>query len=119
VPRKEEKRHVAGSEALDQFVQLSQQRPAAEVLALDHVEADALEGAADGAGVVHRLLELLVGGKVGVTLVADHEGDTFLRVRCRGRADERQPGDCNELTKSHFRLPPKQGDNALDLMQPV
>src|SRR5215470_11950628 len=100
----EEERHVARAEALRQFAELAQQRSAVEVLAQDHVEAYALERAADRMRVAPRLLQLFVRGQIDVAVVADDEGDALFCVGWGDGAHERQPCDCNELRKSHLPL---------------
>ena len=76
----EHHRRVARLDLAREFEDAVDHGLAVEVGAADDGEADFLQRVADGVGVVHRLGELLVGGQVGVVVIADDESDTALGV---------------------------------------
>ena len=84
VSGKEHERDVAGFDGAREPHDVIDDLCAVEILAADHVEAELLQRAAHGAGIVDGLLQLPVGGKIGIAVVADDQRDAVLRFQFGG-----------------------------------
>ncbi|MHC2686353.1 hypothetical protein ACVJDU_007917 [Bradyrhizobium diazoefficiens] len=88
-----EKRHIGAFALLAELEQLRRHGVAAEVAALDHVEADIAQHPCHRPGVdrgVWKLWDILVGG------VADHEGNALVGERRVTAEDEGCEGHCRD-----------------------
>ena len=77
-----------------------------DIVGLLHFIADADKRFADRLGIVDRLFQLLLFGKIVVGIDANHEGDALRGVRCGAGSERKQaePKDGNE-NAGHCSLP--------------
>jgi len=69
---------------------LAQEVGSSDIVGLVHIVAEADKRFADRLGVIDRLFELLLFGKIVVGVDADHEGDALGRVRRGARPEGKQ-----------------------------
>jgi len=85
---------------------LAQEVGSSDIVGLLHIVAEADQGFADRLGIVDRLFQLLLFGKIVVGIDANHEGDALRGVRC-GAGSERKQAETQDGNENagHCSLP--------------
>jgi hypothetical protein len=110
-PTREEDRHlVAGLQAVEEKLPLAQEVEPSDIVGLLHVIAWAHKRFADRLGIVDRLFELLLVGKIVVGVNADNESDALGRVCFGARSEGKQAETQGGNQADHFPLRQGAGD---------
>ena len=87
--------NVVLSNRAEELLPLGVECGAACILYLFHLEANVFEGLRDGAGIVHRPLQLSARGEIGVFVDADDERNALFSLRGRRQQKaQKQQSDC-------------------------
>ena len=88
--REKHRRLIARLQAIEEKLPLAQEVGPSDIVGLLHIVAEADKRFADRLGIVDRLFQLLLFGKIVVGIDANHEGDALRGVRCGAGSERKQ-----------------------------